>query len=61
MLPPVPQAFCTSLNWGSNLAVGATVPAMLATLGIAGALRMLRMLCNGHGMCCWAAGQMLIS
>ena len=30
------QAFCTSLNWASNLAVGLTFPAMLRALGIAG-------------------------
>ncbi|KAL4430702.1 hypothetical protein ABPG75_005958 [Micractinium tetrahymenae] len=30
------QAFCTSLNWLSNLVVGSTFPALLAALGIAG-------------------------
>jgi hypothetical protein len=43
------QAFCTSLNWGSNLVVGATFPAMLASLGIAGALCLM---CDVHAVRC---------
>lgn len=38
-MPCALQAFCTSLNWLSNLVVGSTFPAMLAALGIAGAPR----------------------
>lgn len=33
------QAFCTSLNWASNLLVSATFPMLLAGLGIAGKCR----------------------
>lgn len=31
------QAFCTCLNWTSNLLVSSTFPMLLGTLGIAGA------------------------
>ncbi len=30
------QAFCTSLNWSSNILIGATFPVMLSSLGIGG-------------------------
>lgn len=33
---PLAQAFCTALNWASNLLVSSTFPMMLAALGIAG-------------------------
>lgn len=33
------QAFCTSLNWASNLLVSATFPMLLVGLGIAGKCR----------------------
>ncbi|EFN59043.1 hypothetical protein CHLNCDRAFT_137750 [Chlorella variabilis] len=39
------QAFCTSLNWSSNILIGATFPLMLSTLGIAGSYLVYAALC----------------
>jgi hypothetical protein len=49
--PPVPlQAFCTSLNWSSNILIGACFPVMLSTLGIAGSYLVFAALCAASAL-----------
>lgn len=43
----MPQAFCTSLNWASNILIGAAFPLMLRALGIAGAYLVFATACAG--------------
>jgi hypothetical protein len=43
--PPLLQGFCTSLNWASNILIGATFPVMLSALGIAGSYLVFAAFC----------------
>lgn len=56
VLPPAikgpAQAACTALNWGGNLAVGATFPAMLRGMGLGGAYAVYAALCVGSAAFC---------
>ncbi|KAL4859569.1 Plastidic glucose transporter 4 [Chlorella vulgaris] len=44
------QAFCTSLNWSSNILIGACFPVMLSTLGIAGSYLVFAALCASSAL-----------
>lgn len=44
------QAFCTSLNWSSNILIGACFPVMLSTLGIAGSYLVFAALCAASAL-----------
>ena len=56
ILPPAiigqAQALCTALNWGGNLVVGATFPAMLSALGLGQSYLVYAVACSGAAVFC---------